>query len=224
MKWTHLHFQVLWVKIDLRNQVRLRTDDYSTSHPRNLQANPFWKYIVLHIPNLYKSNVKKNNTKSHRNEYRQKNENPTNPKKSMDLPANNACFQADSFMSERIVGRDWWNERTKANTRARESGRELEEKAQHIFHFPLQVKKHMNYGCEQANSARIWSLTRQLLAPHGAARHPPPHWLFQRCYHPFLTSFSERESSSSRLADYYLGTGHTRLGDTTSAFLHAFYC
>lgn len=53
-----------------------------------------------------KSNVKKNNTKSHRNEYRQKNENPTNPKKSMDLPANNACFQADSFMSERIVGRD----------------------------------------------------------------------------------------------------------------------
>ncbi len=140
----------------------------------NLQANPFWKYIVLHIPNLYKSNVKKNNTKSHRNEYRQKNENPTNPKKSMDLPANNACFQADSFMSERIVGRDWWNERTKANTRARESGRELEEKAQHIFHFPLQVKKHMNYGCEQANSARIWSLNQTALGSPWSSPSPSP--------------------------------------------------
>lgn len=156
LKWTHLNFQVLWVK------------------------NRYLKKSLTYM----KATWKKNKSKSHRNEYRQKNENATNPKKSTDFPVNNACFQADSFMSERIVGTGWWNERTKANTRVRESGRELKEKAQHIFHFPLQVKKHMNYGCEQANSARIWSLTRQLLAPRGAARHPPPHRLFQHCYHP----------------------------------------
>lgn len=150
--------------------------------------------------------------------------------KSMDFPANNACFQADSFMSERIVGTGWLNERTKANTRARESGRELEEKAQHIFHFPLQVKKHMNYGCEQANSARIWSLTRQLLAPRRAARHPPPpHRVFQHCYQPFLTSFSEREpilsaSNACRLLPGDRTHSSRRLQDATSAFLHAFYC
>lgn len=150
--------------------------------------------------------------------------------KSMDFPANNACFQEDSFMSERIVGTGWLNERTKANTRARESGRELEEKAQHIFHFPRQVKKHMNYGCEQANSARIWSLTRQLLAPRGAARHPPPPTGFSTLL-PTIPNFllGERELKLSASNAWRLLPGdrtHSsrRLQDATSDFLHAFYC
>lgn len=115
---------MFWCK-NLRNYLCNQGQVISQLLTCNSQGSLFWKYIVLQIPNQYESmlvcNVKENKSaESYRNEWGHKNVKIQQTQKSMDFPANNGCFQANPFMSERIVG---WNERTKENTRAREQER-----------------------------------------------------------------------------------------------------